>query len=245
MNDELLLDAIVTVGEGILVCGGEIFRVEDSIERMLSSYDIKKSDVFTITSTITVTIHTNCGKIHTNTRRITKTELNLKRLDMLNSLSRYICLNRPDPVYILREYNRIMNTQGYPVIIKNISYAVVAFSFCKLNNGKIYECFVSAILGIILINLFDNLKKYGINKFIALMASSFICGISGRFLAFLLTLDHTKIAIGNIMLLLPGLTVTNALRDLITGDLMAGILHLCDGILIATGLALGFAIAQI
>ena len=147
MNEELLLDAIIDIGEGILVSGGEIFRVEDSIHRMLSAYDIKKTDVFSITSTITVTIHTKNGKILTNTRRIGRNKLNLNRLDMLNSLSRYICKNRPEPGYISQKYRQIMNSKEYPQHIKNIAYATVSFSFCKINGGNFSECIISAFLG--------------------------------------------------------------------------------------------------
>lgn len=245
MDISLLLEAVTDVGEGILISGGEIFRVEDSIRRMFYAYGIKRADVFTITSNITITIHTHDGKAFTNTRRISQTDLNLKRLDMLNSLSRYICKVKPEPEYIFKEYESIMRCGDYPHIIKNIAYAVVSFSFCRLDGGNIPECIISALLGTILINIVDVFKASGINSFIALIGSSYICGISGRFLASLFSLDQGKIAVGNIMLLLPGLTVTNAIRDLITGDLMAGILHLCDGLLIAFCLALGFALARL
>lgn len=244
MDKKLLLDAVINIGEGILISGGEISRVEDSIRRMLSAYNIKRADVFTITSNITVTIHTDDGEILTNTRRILQTDINLKRLDMLNSLSRYICKNRPEPCYIFREYESVMNCGGYSRAVKNISYAVVSYSFCYLEGGNVFECIISSVLGIVLINLVDFFKASGINRFIALIGSSYICGLSGNFFAMLFSLDPAKIAVGNIMLLLPGLTVTNAIRDLITGDSMAGLLHLLDGVMIATGLALGFALAQ-
>jgi len=245
MNEELILDAIMNIGEGILVSGGEIFRVEDSIHRMLSAYDIERVDVFSITSAITVTIHTKDGKIFTNTRRVGQNNVNLNRLDMLNSLSRYICKNRPGPDYIFEKHKQIMACREYPLIIKNIAYATVSFSFCRIYGGNFSECIISSILGIVLINLVDFFKKTEINHFISLIGASYISGISGRLFSALFLLDPSKIAIGNIMLLLPGLTITNSLRDLITGDLMAGILHLCDGLLIATCLASGFALAQI
>lgn len=244
MQSEYLLDAIVEVGEGILVSGGEIYRVEDSIRRMLLAYDIKKADVFTIISNITVTIHTKEGQILTNTRRILETDIDLKRLDMLNSLSRYICKNCPEPAYIYEKCRSIMNHNEYGIFVKNIAYAVVSWTFCFISGGSLPEQIISGILGIVLMNTVDFFKISGVNIFVSLIGSSYICGVLGSLAGLFWGIDSDAVAIGNIMLLIPGLTITNAIRDFITGDLMAGILRLCDGLLIATCLALGFSLAR-
>ena len=244
MDEEKVLDIVIDVGMGILVSGGEIFRVEDSVKRMLFSYGIEKVDVFAITSVINVTIHSSDDRIYTNTRRINRTELNLKRLDMLNSLSRFICENKPEPDEVRKRLNKIMVYEEYSLLIKNISYAIVSFSFCRINGGDFTESVISAVLGIVLINTVKVFERIGVNKLVSLIGASFICGMLGRWGAYIFSADATKIAVGNIMLLVPGLTVTNALRDLITGDTMAGILHLIDGVLIATCLVLGFVLAD-
>ena len=44
---------------------------------------------------------------------------------------------------------------------------------------------------------------------------------------------------GNIMLLVPGVAFVNALRDMIGGDMMSGILRVCESILLAVFLAAG------
>ena len=244
MDEEKILDVIIDIGMGILVSGGEVFRVEDSVKRMLFSYGVEKADVFAITSAITVTIHLSDGRIYTNTRRINRTEINLKRLDMLNSLSRFICENKPGHAEVRKKLERIMVYEEYSPVVKNISYAMVSFSFCRINDGNFAESIIAGVLGIVLINAVKMLEKIEVNKLVSLIGASFLCGMLGRFGAFVFSVDAAKIAVGNIMLLVPGLTVTNALRDLITGDTMAGILHLCDGILIATCLVLGFVLAD-
>ena len=52
-----------------------------------------------------------------------------------------------------------------------------------------------------------------------------------------------KIMIGDIMLLIPGLTVTNAMRDMIVGDTISGLLRLIESIWWAGALACGFMAA--
>ena len=51
-----------------------------------------------------------------------------------------------------------------------------------------------------------------------------------------------KIIIGSIMLLVPGLAITNAIRDTIAGDLLAGISRAVEAFLIAIAIAIGSGI---
>ncbi len=50
------------------------------------------------------------------------------------------------------------------------------------------------------------------------------------------------IIIGNVMLLIPGVGLTNGIRDLLCGDIVSGLLRLCESILVAISVAIGFAI---
>lgn len=55
--------------------------------------------------------------------------------------------------------------------------------------------------------------------------------------------DANKIIIGNIMLLIPGIALTNSLRDMISGDIMSGMLRFFDAILVAAAIAAGYILA--
>ena len=54
-----------------------------------------------------------------------------------------------------------------------------------------------------------------------------------------------KIIIGNIMSLIPGIGLTNALRDLFTGDSIAGLLRSIEAILIALAIAAGYFLSAL
>jgi uncharacterized membrane protein YjjP (DUF1212 family) len=55
--------------------------------------------------------------------------------------------------------------------------------------------------------------------------------------------DTNKIIIGNIMLLIPGIALTNSLRDMISGDIMTGLLRFLDAVLVAAAIAAGYILA--
>ena len=92
-----ILHEALNIGEQMLICGGEVSRVEDTISRICRAYGMKKVDVFSITSCIIVTIETEEGELVTQTRRVGGYETNLNRLAELNALSREICAKRTRP----------------------------------------------------------------------------------------------------------------------------------------------------
>ena len=52
-----------------------------------------------------------------------------------------------------------------------------------------------------------------------------------------------KILIGDIMLLIPGLAMTNAVRNILLGNTISGLVRLADSLLWAAALAGGFMVA--
>ena len=106
-----LLQSILDVGEEMIVCGAEVSRVEDSIERMCESYGAPydRINVFIITSNIQVTLETPDGRILTQIRRLIRYGTNFDRLDYLNALSRYICEHKPDYDEIQERLNEVMS----------------------------------------------------------------------------------------------------------------------------------------
>ena len=89
MNEEMqCIRCILDAGELILKSGGEISRVEDTMTRMFHAYGFLRADVFTITSSIVVTVYTKNGEILTQTRRVSGYDMNLERVHEMNQLAR-------------------------------------------------------------------------------------------------------------------------------------------------------------
>ena len=53
------------------------------------------------------------------------------------------------------------------------------------------------------------------------------------------------IMIGNIMLLIPGVLLTNSFRDFISGDMITGLLHFSEAMITAVCVAVGFILARV
>jgi uncharacterized membrane protein YjjP (DUF1212 family) len=83
-----------------------------------------------------------------------------------------------------------------------------------------------------------------LNRQTAIFLATFIAAVHAALVAFIAVsvIEGTqvdKIIIGGIMPLLPGVALTNAVRDMIAGDLVAGLARGAEAVLIASAIAAG------
>ncbi len=233
-------DCVMNIGEDMLICGAEVHRVEDSIMRMCSSVGALRTDVFIITSSMVVTIYTNEGTF-TETRRVTRSGMDIEKLHRLNALSRRICEKNLSAPQIEAEYNNIQKIKKYPFWAECLSFSFIAGAFTVFFGGTVFEALVSFLIGCFLSIIDFIMAKADLNKIFTKFISSLFVSF-GAFFAVKCGLIHIidKVVIGNIMLLIPGVGLTNSLRDLLAGDSIAGLLRMIEAILSALAIAAGY-----
>ena len=57
--------------------------------------------------------------------------------------------------------------------------------------------------------------------------------------------ETSKIIIGGIMLLIPGVALTNSIRDVISGDIVSGMLRFAEAMIIALAIAAGYILVSV
>ena len=170
------------------------------------------------------------GEILTQNRRIIRNDVNFDRLDYLNDLSRYICAETPSLAQLNEKFDGVMNRKIYSVWMKYVSAIFIAGGFAVFFGGQLLDGAASALVGIAVIWLLHALSKRDHN----LLATNFDFGIC---------IHVVKIMIGAIMIQIPGIAMTNAVRDMLTGDLATGLLRLVNSLLLAAVIACGFALS--
>ncbi len=243
MDYKKLLNIVMSIGNEMLVCGAEVSRVEDTITRIFKAYNADEINVFTITSCIITTIKAD-NEIYTQTKRIFNYKTNLDRLDKLNSLSRYICRNKPDIPYIEEQFENIKKSKVYSSFFYCFIYGIIAMSLTAYFGGGILDSITSGILGVFMYLLVLKSNYFDANITFITMIIAFIIGTAAViFVKFNLGSNLDSIVIGNIMLMIPGVAITNSIRDMISGDTMSGLLRFVESIIKATAVTLGFVLA--
>lgn len=244
MQPEQLLTCALDIGEQMLISGAEIGRVEDSVRHICTAYGCSRTDVFTITSSIVVSVEDENRNFYTQTRRITGSHTDLTRLDRLNALSRQICREKPDYGYVQTQLADICTAKAYPLWLEALASTLVAGAFAVFFGGSWADAAVSGVLGLGLRFVTWLLQKARLNQIFTNVVASFaMCAAAIAATRAGLGQDVNMIIIGNIMLLIPGISLTNSLRDMISGDIMSGMLRFFDAILVAAAIAAGYILA--
>lgn len=244
MDYDLLLQTILDIGEEMVVAGAEVNRVEDSMERMCRAYGMDRVNVFLIVSNLQVTVQTPDGRIHTQIRTIVRNDVNFDRLDYLNDLSRYVTANQPDVEEMKRKLESVLNRPKQSPLLGVFGAICAASGFTVFFGGNIGDAVAAAFMAVFIVSLRWLIARQERNQLVLNFIVSLAAGIAAYILVdFHIGIHPGLIMMGGIMLLIPGIAMTNAVRDMLTGDVASGLLRLSNALLTAAAIACGFALA--
>lgn len=241
-----LLSSILKILKMMTEAGAEIYRVEESAKLIFAAYGFENVDVYATTSNIIISVESEESGIKTHTRRIDKISTDIEKIHKLNDLVRNITANTPDYSTIQEEIVKIENIKKYHAIVNIAFYGVIAGAFYFFFGGRQwFEFAVSLSIGLctgVLSAFFD---KLDFNKILAKFLLSFVAAIIACLLKSFAVVSHLEyIMIANIMTLIPGIGLTNSLRDLFAGDSISGVLRLIEAGLSALAIACGYVSAS-
>ena len=238
---EALLHCFLDLGEAMLAAGADVNRVEDTLTRLGRAYGAVRMDVFVITSSIVVTISLPDGRDVTQTRRIlTPGGTDLTIVEDLNALSRRCC-TCPLSVKRLRQEIYALTQNTTKALWVYTGSALAAGSCTVFFGGSIWDGLSAAAFGLAICWLQRHFSGACPNRLVFNLLAAMAVGVSITLWAALLHMLHMdKIMIGDIMLLIPGMAMTNAVRDTMVGSPISGVMRLIETLLWAGALAMGF-----
>lgn len=246
MDYEMLLNEVLNIGKEMLKSGAETDRAEDSMYRMLESYDLEQCSIFAIQSDIQATIKPKNGSFITQIRRVHKVGLNYDRLDYLNNLSRYICKYKPSLEEIREKYAEVMNRKAQSLYLKYLSAIMGGIGFgvyfgCDVADSVVGTC-ICAVFIVYMGNVLDR-KGYSLvvyNLVLAFLSSAAVYIAGGAGLG-----NHPdRIVLGLNMVLISGLGVANGIRDVLNKAFLSGLLNVVNSFLGAVAIACGTGLAM-
>ena len=240
MNYSLLLDLVTDLGYELAMCGAETYRVEESISRNLAAYGLQ-SEVFAIPNNLTVSIICADGHPMTRMRRIGHHGNDIYAVERFSALSRRICAEKPDvevAMQWLEETRRSRKIHTLPVHL--LGNFLGAFGFGIFYGGTWLDGLCAGLCGLVvgIINrLMDTLQA---NQFFGTIFAAFPMALLAYALSATgIAQNPDAVVIGALMILVPGLLFTNAMRDIIFGDTNSGTNRIVQVLLIAVAICCG------
>ena len=245
MEYDDLLNMGTELGYQLMFSGAEIYRVEESVYRLLTAYGLQPQ-VFAIPNCLIVSLNTPQGHPITQMRRIPSHGTDIELLERCNDLCRRLCREVP-PVKQAKELvdGLSQNKRQYSTPVLLLGYVVAAGFFAAFFNGGVLDVVSAGIcgLGVGFWMLYLG-GKMGFNGFFQTLIGAAIASL----LALLLTRigvgeNVDAITIGTLMVLVPGMALTNAMREIMAGDIISGVNRTAEAILTAAAISLGVVIS--
>ena len=228
--------------EIMLKNGGETYRVEDTIIRICKASNISYVEAFVTPTGIFISVDQGKKDEHVFSfiKRIKNRTIDLDKVSQVNDFSRRFTttdLTIEEGMDILRKIDKAPKYNKY---LRILGAGISSAFFALMLQSTFLDFISSFLIGICVYlsvafveslqsNLFiQNLVGGGVASFLAILAVNINFGS-----------NIDKIVISSIMFLLPGVAITNAVRDSISGDLVSGLARTAEAFIIAISIAVG------
>lgn len=234
------LNLILRCAHLFLENGGETYRAEEIAEFTARGLGVPHIDVLAIPTGVFVTITDAAGDAHSALRRTKRRSTNLALLDRVNDLSRRIVSGAMTLPEAERELDALTAPAVTDLRLPRLAATLSSGFFALLFGGGMADFAVACLCGFVVQWIAILLRRQKIYSFIVSLAG----GMTIACFALLTTeLFHVgsmeSIVAGAMMPLLPGLLMTNGVRDTMNGDLVSGVARTAEAVLIAVALAAG------
>lgn len=242
MSDTLgeLLELGLYAGTMLLESGAEVYRIEDTVSRML-----KAAGAAAVTSLVTPTgIFLSvdvAGVVGTRIGRIHRRSTNLYRVSAINSLSRSEQVGSSPPAVVLQQLKEIeRQTLSYPFAWLLASATVGGTAFAALFGARGLDLPAAAVVSLLVFAVSSLMSRAGLPRLLADFSGGLLAAASALSLTLLVpTMHYDKVILGAIMSLVPGVLLTTAVRDMLAGDLLSGTTRMSEALFIAAAIAAG------
>ena len=238
---KLLANTAMLAGEIMLCSGAETYRVEDTMYHILKTSNIESTQVIAMMTGLVVTLNDpGFEQPVTMMRRVSERSTNVSNIVKVNDISRRYCEGK---ISLEEAYEELRRAKGkqYNRLLYNFATIGIAVGFAMMFGGSLHDIIAAAVVGAVLAGVMT------IGK-IANLSSVLVHVLSGLGIAMLTVviqrvlfadLSVNIVIASSIMPIVPGVAITNAIRDTIQGDYLSGCARILEAFLVAMAIAVG------
>lgn len=239
-NNKVILNLAVSMGEELLKNGGEIYRVQETVGRVMEAYGVQDYHVFVVTNGIFATVHEQDEDAGSMVRDVPLGDINLEKIAGINQLSREICQGS---LSLSQAYERLEQCRHAAPLRESflvLACGIESAGFCFLLGGTPFDSIFSFLLGLLLQAFLVEGTKRNVSKFLLnILGSALVTAGSLALYGMGLSVHSDRIIIGGIIVLMPGVALVTGIRDSFNGDYLSGGIRLMDAVLTGICIAVG------
>lgn len=239
-SDKEVMELALLAGHVLLENGAEIFRVEETMDRICKHYGVQSGNEFVLSNGIFMTAGNDREKVFAKVQHIPVSSTHLDKVTAVNQLSREIEEGKYTVSQAMDELMRIKNLPEKRKSIQILASGIGCAAFGYLFGGNAADSVAAFLTGVILYLYVLYVSSPYLSKIVGNVGGgvlvTVICGV-----LYLLGIGNhlNNMIIGSIMPLIPGVAFTNAIRDVADGDYISGSVRMLDALLVFLSIAIG------
>lgn len=229
-------------GELLLRCGADVARVEDTVARIARAYGIHETETYATPTGLFVSLGGDMRA--TMIKRVARRSMALDRVSAINALSRDLVEHPIEPAAALQRIHAIALQPGPPLARFDVFFSALAAAACTMLVGGSLSDFGPALVANMVV---QRVQRLAGNWSLPEAIGDFLAG--GAAVGCALAANQLvgaavgPVVAGGIMVLVPGIAFTAAVRDAMAGDLVSAGARALEASLKAAALASGVATA--
>ncbi len=234
-----LLRVLSSAAHITLENGGETYRAEDIVLYIAPALGADDVDIFATPTGIIITVNVN-GESHTTVKSVKKRTINLNKINSVNDVSRGVAEGRIGLLEAEEMLAEIHNSKTGSTLWGILAAGLASGFFTVLFGGSFFDFAIALLAGGLVAYISEFFERADMFHFMISLTGGAVVATVAALLSDFVNID--KVIVGGIMPLLPGLAMTNAIRDTMKGDLVSGTSRLMEALLRAVGIATGVGI---
>ena len=239
METRKVADIAISAGEILLSNGAEAYRVEETIAKICNSYGFTGECISNLTG-IFISITGPEGEMVTSIKRVRQRRVDLYRVELVNSFSRRLIDNPVSYEEAKRILSEITNAPSFSLGIRLMAASMTSFVYTLFFKGTVQDAIIALIISLGIYFKLQKIEEVGFFQFLQFFLSGFLIGALSNTVQYLLPFIHKENVItGAIIVLLPGVSLTNGIKDILYGDYVSGLAQFGEAMLVIIAMSAG------
>lgn len=239
---EQLVGTVLLAGELLLTCGAEMYRVEETVERMGKAAGFTQVEIFATPTGMFISLYTPDGRVYSRVRRIRNVHNNLATIASINSLSRSFSVGDVSIEEVQKELDKLQSQDTSGGLKSHLIGGLGSASFTLMYAGSWFEALIAGIVGSIVLIVVSWLEGQPVPKVLQAATGAVVAAGLVTAVADIFQFNFDVVTLGAVMVLAPGVVMTTAIRDMLSGELVSGVSRGAEALAIAVAVATGVAI---
>ena len=240
MKIENVMHIALTAGEILLGNGAETYRIEETVTKICEAYGFT-AECLVMSNGLWLSVGDGDfnNKI-TSMKRVGQKHVDLYRIELINAFSRQLQDEPMSYEAAKRRLNEIKQAPNFSLSIRTVAACMTGFIYTLFFNGSIMDATASIVVCFITYIMFEKISEFGFFQFLEFYLAGLTIG-GASILAHLMipAINSHNVITGAIMILIPGVVLTNGIKDVLYGDFISGVSKFSEALIVIIAVSAG------